>query len=252
MGNTSCDLEQLISTATQIVPRLSGQIGTAQSDQLVCGTQDNPQRISNLYTWWQHQHPEAGRHYWSVRSWTLLIWQPIYFTVLAVHMNGKAPCLKNIGQTVCDGFVGGFCLPEHCPRQGQSKELIEFAAGQIVEFLNDQLTEFNHVANIYPKLARLLAADCVVSALLLAHERLSLSREHLIELEALWMNALKLAPSSGLTSVRTTDGEEHMCLQRQVCCQHFRRHDGELCSTCPKLKKAERDLRLQAEFQAAC
>lgn len=252
MGDTSSDLEQLLTTATQIVPRLNGQIGVAQADQLQCGSQQNPQRISDLYAWWQQQHPEAGRHYWSVRSWTLLIWQPIYFTVLAVHLNGKAPCLKNIGQTVCNGFVGGFCLPQHCPRQGHSKELIQFAAGQVVEFINDQLSEFNQVASIYPKLARLLAADCVVSALLLAHEHLALSKQHLVELEGLWMDALKLAPNSGLTSVYTEDGEEHMCLQRQVCCQHFRRHDGELCSSCPKLKKTERDMRLQAELQDAC
>jgi hypothetical protein len=54
--------------------------------------------------------------------------------------------------------------------------------------------------------------------------------------------------SSALLEVRLDDGRECLALGRNVCCQHFRRDDGEFCSTCPKLKPEERQRRLREEL----
>jgi siderophore ferric iron reductase len=248
----SNELVRLVETANHALPRMAGKVGSAVDGQLVCGSADNPQRIAALCAHWQQAHPEAGAHYWNIRSWTLLIWQPIYLSLLAVHLTGAAPCLAKMGQSMCDGLVGGFCLPEHCPRQGDQVQVIPYAAQQINEFVEQQLGEFNSVATIYPKMARLLAVDCVRAALLMAQRCLAMGNGQLRDLEGQWLNALALPAASSLIAVQLDDGRECLALERKVCCQHFRRGDGELCSTCPKLKQLERLVRLRAEFSLAC
>jgi len=47
--------------------------------------------------------------------------------------------------------------------------------------------------------------------------------------------------------VQLTDGGTRLGLQRKACCQHFRRADGELCDSCPKLPLAERTRRLREQ-----
>jgi siderophore ferric iron reductase len=246
------DLVQLLEIATQALPGMGGRIGPASNDQLSCGSAGNALRIASLHAYWQQTHTEAGPHYWSTRSWTLLIWQPIYLSLLAVHIGRRAPCLAQMGQSMSDGFVGGFCLPEHCPRKGSEAELIRFAADQLRELIEQQLCEFNSVSTIYPKLARLLAADCVRAALLLVQRQQSLDNEQLRDWEGCWMEGLAVPGGSSLIDVRLEDGRECLALGRKACCQHFRRGDGDLCSTCPKLKQDERIRRLREELSSAC
>jgi siderophore ferric iron reductase len=245
------DLASLINTATKALPRMAGRVGDAHDEQLVYGCESNPSRIAELHAHWVAAHPEAGPHYWSIRSWSLLIWQPIYLSFLAVHLARQAPCLAGMGQSVCDGLVGGFCLPQHCPRRGHQADLISFAAEQLHQFVDRQLNDFNSVCQIYPKLARLLAADCARAALLWVDRCQPLGNTRLRDLEGQWMEALALSPGSSLIEVHIDDGRQCLALGRKVCCQHFRRSDGEFCNTCPKLKQEERLQRLREEFAQA-
>jgi siderophore ferric iron reductase len=248
MCHAATELARLIATTTQALPRMAGRVGEADGEQLVYGGAGNPSRIAALHAHWVAAHPEAGPHYWSVRSWSLVIWQPIYLSLLAVHLGRQAPCLAHMGQTVREGLVGGFCLPPHCPRRGREADLIRFAGEQLGEFVERQLSDFNSACQIYPKLARLLAADCARAALLWADRCEPLGNARLRDCEGLWMEALALSPGSSLIEVHTADGRECLALGRKVCCQHFRRADGDLCSTCPKLKQADRLRRLREEF----
>jgi siderophore ferric iron reductase len=240
-------LADLIDTTNQALPRLAGEVGEPRNGQLVYGCPDNPEKIAELHGYWTTAHPEAGVHYWSIRSWSLLIWQPVYFSLLAVHLGHRAPSLTRISQTVEAGVVGGFCLPVHSPRRGRQADLIAFAAEQLGEFIESQLTDFNRVCQIYPKMARLLAADCARAALLWVNRCEPLGSSQLLDLEGQWMDALALSPGSSLIPVQTDDGRECLALGRKVCCQHFRRADGELCATCPKLKPMARLERLREE-----
>jgi siderophore ferric iron reductase len=252
MCHAATDLARLIETTTQALPRMDGRVGQACGEQLVYGGAQNPSRIAALHAHWMSAHPEAGPHYWSIRSWSLLIWQPIYLSVLAVHLARQAPCLASMGQSVSQGLVAGFCLPPHCPRQGNVADLIAYSADQLVRFIERQLIDFNSVCEIYPKLARLLAADCARAALLWADRCEPLAAGQLLEREGQWMEALALSPGSSLIEVHTDDGRQCLALGRKVCCQHFRRSDGEFCDTCPKLKQEERLKRLRAEFALQC
>ena len=246
------DLAQLIALAAHPVPSLAGAVGQPTRDQLVCGDADNPARLVALHGALHSRHQEAGPHYWGVRAWSLLIWQPIYLSLLAVHLAHRAPFLRHMGQSVSEGFVGGYRLPAHQPERGVLDELIRFAASEVSGFIERQLAEFNSVLNIYPKLARLLMVDCVRDALLLVQRQLGLDCTQLLGLEQRWLAALAQPTASGLISVRLDDGRECLALERRACCQHFRRLDGELCATCPKRKPGERLSCLRKEMAGPC
>jgi hypothetical protein len=62
-----------------------------------------------------------------------------------------------------------------------------------------------------------------------------------------WLDACGMQGASGLLAVQLTDGGTRLGLQRKACCQHFRRADGELCDSCPKLPLAERTRRLREQ-----
>lgn len=246
------DIHHLLDVIARSLPGLQGRIGVPGADLLVCGSEGNDRRIAALYHYWQQAHPEAGAHYWTVRSWTYLVWQPIYLTLLGVHLAQRVPCLASLGQAVQGGVVSGFCLPEHCPQQAMEDQLIGLAASQLEQLLRRQHAEFCQVQNIHGKLAQRLAADYVLAALLLVQRQLTLDNQQLRALAARWLEVLGLRGGSDLLEVRLDDGRDCLALERKACCQHFRRCDGELCNTCPKLRRDERLLRLREELALAC
>lgn len=255
MHPAASDLACLIDTVTQALPRMVGRVGDARDghgDQLIDGCSSNPSRIAALHAYCASAYPEAGPHYWTIRTWSLVIWQPIYLSLLSVHLAHQAPSLVSMGQSVNEGLVGGFCLPPHEPCKGRQADLIGFASEQLCQFIDRQLSDFNNVCQIYPKMARLLTADCARAALLWVERCQPMGNARVRDLEGYWMAALAMSPGSSLIEVHTDDGRQCLALGRKVCCQHFRRADGELCNTCPKLKQAERLQRLREEFTLQC
>jgi len=103
-------LGSLLLRLRRVLPGLDGRVGAPRADEL---TLEHPQSVARLLAHWRAACPEAGRHYWAARCWTLLVWQPIYLQVLAVRLAGQAPCLDGLAQGVEQGFVAGFCLPDH-------------------------------------------------------------------------------------------------------------------------------------------
>lgn len=252
MHDASADLQALLNTVAQCLPGLEGHIALAQTHQLQCGKPGNQQRIAELQFFWQHAYPEAGRHYWSTRCWTLLIWQPIYLSLLAVHLTQSMPCLAQMAQTSHQGMVSGFTLPLHNPQRASEHTLITLAAEQLSALLERQLDEFNQVSTVYPKLARLLIADCARAALLLLQRQQNLDNTQLRHLEECWLSALGFSGRSPLIEIAGSDGRACLALGRNACCQHFRRADGIPCSGCPRLKPAERLERFQQELISQC
>ena len=252
MYQANADLAHVLDVTARTLPGIPARVGVSAGDQLACGSDGNPARVAALYEHLQRSFPEAGAHYWTVRTWTLLIWQPIYLSLFGVHLAERAPCLDGMGQTVCDNMVYGFCLPEHCPRRATPHALIDFAAEQVRTLVERQWQDFDAVAGIHRKLARRLQADCVLGALLMIQRQQSLANERMHQLEHLWLEALELRGDSSLIDVRLDDGRERLALGRKVCCQHFRRSDGNYCSSCPKLKQEERLTRLRQELSLEC
>jgi hypothetical protein len=73
------------------------------------------------------------------------------------------------------------------------------------------------------------------------------SDHELAALGAAWLARLGIAGGCGFLAYRARDGTPALALDRRVCCHHFRRRDGEKCSTCPKLPLDTRIARLLAD-----
>jgi len=237
-------LNDLLLRVRSVLPGLDGRVGSPRPDELML---DRPQPLADLLAHWQAAHPEAGRHYWAARCWTLLVWQPIYLQVLAVQLDGQSPELEGIAQGMQQGFVAGFCLPAHQPLHADAQRLLRHAGQQIRQFCEQTHAACGALLGLHPKLAQRLAADCVMAALLHAQRTDGCGNLQLCRRADAWLDACGMQGASGLLAVQLTDGGTRLGLQRKACCQHFRRADGELCDSCPKLPLAERTRRLREQ-----
>ncbi|WIW00756.1 hypothetical protein PPH40_016640 [Achromobacter ruhlandii] len=87
------DLDDLLALTGRLVPGLSGQVAAAPWPGIRPGA-DNAQAIARLRDVWGQRYPEAGPHYLALRCWGLLIWQPVYLSVIAAHRSEIVPDLS--------------------------------------------------------------------------------------------------------------------------------------------------------------
>jgi len=237
-------LNDLLLRVRSALPGLDGRVGSPRPDELML---DRPQPLADLLGHWQAAHPEAGRHYWAARCWTLLVWQPIYLQVMAVQLDDQSPELEGIAQGMQQGFVAGFCLPDHQLLRADAQHLLRHAGQQIRQFCAQAHAACGALLGLHPKLAQRLAADCVMAALLHTQRTDGCGNLQLCRRADAWLDACAMRGASGLLAVQLEDGGSRLGLQRKACCQHFRRADGELCDSCPKLPLAERTRRLREQ-----
>jgi hypothetical protein len=104
------------------------------------------------------------------------------------------------------------------------------------------------LAALNARAADRLQAECVLGALLLVHRSApALNEAEVLALGENWLAQLGIAGGCGFFAYRARDGTPALALDRKVCCHYFRRHDGEKCSTCPKLPLDKRIARLLAD-----
>lgn len=240
-------LGQLLTQLSQALPGLDGRIGEAAADEFALAAAGPA--IGQLLQHLRSRHPEAGPHYWGCRSWGLLLWQPAYATVLGVELAGVLPDWSTMQQGLQPGMVAGFSLPAQPLRHGPAAGLRQPAAAQLAAIAATVLPQLAAQQPLHAKLAGRLLADCVVAALLLV-QRLQPARDNaaIEQLTGQWLNALGLPQASGVWPVTLENGGERLALARRACCQHFRRCDGALCSTCPKLQVTARVALLREEW----
>ncbi len=246
------DPHRLLEIAAECQPGLNGRIGAAAAGELVCGGEDNVARVAALHAHWRNAHPEAGPHYWSARSWSQLVWQPVFLTVLSVHMGGLVPRLAHAGQSMREGVVCGFSLPARGFRTTSSTDPIGLAARQLRAWLARQWREVGAVFHLHAKVAERLAADFLMAALLLVQRQRGIGNRELHELATRWLTAMGMRGCSSLVDVHLDDGRACLALGRKICCQHFRRADATLCSSCPKLAPEVRMVLLRQELSTSC
>ena len=94
-------------------PSLTGEVLVSDRTEpgyIVAGI-DNGRAIGELYDYWREHFPEGGEPYWSVRSWTMLVWQPAFLAIAAVHGAGLSIDLLRLQQRRSGGVLAGFRLP---------------------------------------------------------------------------------------------------------------------------------------------
>ena len=209
---------------------------------------DNTQAIARLRDVWGQRYPEAGPHYLALRCWGLLIWQPVYLSVIAAHRSEIVPDLSRMTQPVPDdGFIIGYTLERHAPLRAGLRERMQAAAAQLRNICATFYRELTQVLRVSPRAAECMQADCVLYALLAArHDDGDAANAWAQRQAGAWMDLLGVPGRSGYLTWRRADLPV-IAVDRQVCCHYFRRRDSDYCSTCPKLDLAERMTRIDAE-----
>lgn len=246
------DLARVLQLAARLAPALRGEQGGAQlpdalrhGDEAAAGARP----LRALCRHWAEAYPEAGAHYVALRCWGLAIWQPVYLSVIAAHLDTHVPRLAGLAQPVVDGFPSGFQLPVHTPLKATAlPSRIRLAAGELRILCDSTRRALMPMLALHARAADRLQAECVLGALLLVHRSTpGLGDAEVIALGEDWLAQLGIAGGCGFFAYRARDGTPALALDRKVCCHYFRRHDGEKCSTCPKLPLDKRIARLLAD-----
>lgn len=246
------DLARVLRLAASIAPALRGEQGDAplpgalrHGDEIAAGT--GPLRA--LCRHWEQAYPEAGALYVALRCWGLAIWQPVYLCVIAAHLDTHVPRLAGLAQPVVDGFPSGFQLPSHAPLKAATLvSRLRLTAGELRGFCQSTRAALMPMVALHARAADRLQAECVLGALLLVHRgRPGLADAEVAALGEEWLAQLGIPGGCGFFAYRARDGTPALALDRKVCCHYFRRHDGEKCSTCPKLPLDKRIARLLAD-----
>lgn len=248
----NADLARVLKLAGRIVPGLRGEQGDAPLPGALRHDDDAAARqgpLRALCRHWGEAYPEAGAHYVALRCWGLAIWQPVYLSVIAAHLDTHVPRLDGLVQPVVDGFPSGFQLPAHVPmRAAALSSRIHLAAGELRGLCQSTRAALTPLVALHARAADRLQAECVLGALLLVHRSTpSLSDADLPGWGENWLAQLGIAGGCSFFAYRARDGTPALALDRKVCCHYFRRHDGEKCSTCPKLPLDKRIARLLAD-----
>jgi siderophore ferric iron reductase len=255
-------LDEMLRLAARLVPGLHGTVATRGATRAAPEAVharpapgsggDNRAALDALLGYWSGAYPEAGRAYWSSRCWGILIWQPLYLSVIGVHVSRASLSLGDIAQPIAGGWTREVRVRDHAPMQGDTQALIAHAASEIVSCCAQMHDELMPVIRLNPASARGTQADVVLAALLAARKlRPDWRDTHVEALGQQWLAALGLDDQGGYFTFARTDGSCALALDRRTCCYHYRRRDGELCSTCPRLTQDERVERLNAQHDTA-
>ncbi len=245
------NLTRILLLADKVVPGLCGQ-----QEMQICrfSSSSNEKEASitamldALRHYWKKFSPEAGPHYVALRCWRLAIWQPIYPSLIATHLDSYVPKLDGLVQPIVEGFPQGFRLPVHAPVAGCLSSRIDRAAREIHRFCTSLREILMPMVGLHLRAADQVQAECVFGALLCIrlHNKSVLNDADVIEIGRDWLALLGINDGCYFFTYRTRDGDTAFALDRKVCCHHFRRHDCEKCSTCPKLSTDARIARLLA------
>ena len=239
------DLTRVWAAAQRVLPGLCAEPGgSAPAGALRLG---DDVALRALCDHWARAYPEAGAHYLALRCWGLAIWQPIYLCLIAAHLDAPVPRLAGLAQPVKNSFPSGVHLPAHVPVDGTFTVRMEVACAELRMFCAAMRRALKPLVSLHDRAADRLQAECVLGALVTVRPHTLLSDAEVISAGETWLARLGIAGGCGFFAYRARDGTPAIALDRKVCCHHFRRHDGEKCSTCPKLALDARIARLLAE-----
>ncbi|MFO7788117.1 MAG: siderophore ferric iron reductase [Halospina sp.] len=243
------DTSAFLALAARVHPGLNGMAAPSPEPGL-SHEADNTPVISTVHSIWANAYPEAGQPYSSVRTWTLLVWQPVFLSVLGVHGAGAVVPVDRLWQRVEQGVVAGFRMPEDWPvTPTEESERIHEAAARLTAVRDALLEDLRRVVRIKPLTANRLLADILLMALQrLAVTLPGFNNERVQALGEAWLAAMGLKDQSRYLPLTLSSGHEVLGLERRACCMHYRRDDGCYCSSCPKLTQTERKRRQLEEL----
>jgi len=225
-------LTSLLEKAEIRVAGMAGVEVKSLSDMTgIHGHSNNMEAIVTLRDCWASRYPEAGSHYLALRCWGLLIWQPIYLSVISVECSSAAPDITQMCQSVpADGFICGYAIARHVPYRGYISDCMEYATQKIKAMCDGFRYELSQTVRLNPRAAACMQADCVLGAILATREcDNDACNADAIKRGERWLTLLGLGERSRFFSFRLAGSRslQSIAIDRQVCCHYFRRKDGE-------------------------
>lgn len=243
-------LHALIAEMQRLAPGVRGAAGAPAPGDVTPGA-DNRAALARLADGTRRAHPQAGQGFWSVRSWSLLAWQPAALAVLGVHAVAIAPRLDRVGLAVGDGSAFGFRLPHHEVEHGTPAALAGIAGARLRALADALIADLARVIPVKRRLALRLLADRVLGTLALVRaNRADLCADDTVALGERWLRAMALEGESGLSVLTLGDGRRQAVLDRRACCLEYRVAPGTPCASCPKHARAQRRERMRRDREA--
>jgi siderophore ferric iron reductase len=232
-------LNQCLNTVQQALPALAGYITTRLA------TDDTSLQLHHLLSFWSTASPEAGSSYWASQSWAMWIWQPAYFSVLAVHLNQCLPNIKLLSQKETKGHIAGFSIQSHEPHFDNEHSLIQMAGKQLLQLWPSWYKLFIQHQLFPIKLAECILADCILAALLIVPQNENRwNKKQLFKTAEQWLQACKLHKRHAFLSLELNHSQTVIGLNRRTCCQYFRCTEGIECNSCPRRSLSDRNTQL--------
>lgn len=186
------------------------------------------------------QTPEAGMPYWRVRTWGLLLWQPLYIAVLCVHQVKAVPnTLNQLVQRQQGNFTLGYRLPDHTIWQTYTtpQAAVEAVALQLNVLVEHYAQSLEQQTFARRPLLNALFADQIITTLerfapTLAPEK---SSQWLYQEGKRWCDAIGVSLPKNAEWLLQDDSP----YQRKSCCLVFRCNNSVECANCPRLNKSK-------------
>lgn len=237
--------QQLFHYADHVTPYLRGELFDGEQVQALLGDDwllsehNNQELLQDIYAKLQLSHPEAGHAYWLNRTWTLLIWQPVYISFISIYGVHALPSMSTIAQQWRGdaNFVAGFTLQDTPMHDGSPEELIQIAANELLPLFEDYRSQLDENVRIRPGFTQHLLADLLLMALLRLQDlHKDLPQEYIPQHAKRWLEAFELSTKS-LDSLHYDLVASKWHYVRTTCCMVYRCEGRGLCDNCPRTAK---------------
>ena len=213
--------QQLFHYADHVTPYLKGelllgeQVQAPQGDDWLFSNHNNQELLQDIYAKLQLSHPEAGHAYWLNRTWTLLIWQPVYVSFISIYGIHALPSMSTMAQQWRGdaNFVAGFTLQDAPMHDGSPEELIKIAARELLPLFERYRSQLDENVRIRPGFTQHLLADLLVMALLRLQDlHKDLPQEYIPQHAKRWLEAFGLS-TKAMDSLHYDLAEKQMALR---------------------------------------
>lgn len=204
-----------------------------------------------LYARVKHDYPEAGRRYWSSKTWSLIVWQLIYLSVSCAIRKNVVFCPSIIIQHIKGSSIYGYHIRESTSNTPSEIFTLGSPLPAIIQsahYLRKSINLFyeQHCHEYLPpqKTALRLAAAIGLSVMIKCIHKISqkdalgdrpFSFDEHKQLSEEWLNAMNLQGEASL--INTHQGA---CVVRRACCMHYVVSPTDICNNCP-LRRAKRN-----------
>lgn len=212
-----------------------GEVDLSLEDNWLLSGKNNQELLQDIYAKLQFNHPEAGHAYWINRTWTLLVWQPVYISFISIYGIHALPSMSSMAQQwqADKNFVAGFKLDGKPMLEGSTEALIKQAAVELIPLFEQYRSQLDQHIRIRPGYTKHLLADMLLMALLRLQDlHPDLPQEYIPEHAQRWLNAFGLSLKA-LKSLHYHQAESKWHYVRTTCCMVYCCDGREVCPDCP-------------------